>query len=94
MERELNEIQKILNGALDDTKKNWGELKTYSKQLQQIEDKTNDIQMGGIKMSELNKSMEVLTQFLEGAFKEVNNSVQNLSTEIAEHKKKAGGGDE
>lgn len=87
MINELNEIQSILNKTLEETKNNWKELQTYTNQLQKIEDKTNDVQMGGIKISELNNSMGVLTKFLEGAFQEVNKSVQNLHNEIEDNKK-------
>jgi regulator of sigma D len=87
MERELNEIQSILNKTLNETKTHWSDLKSYTSQLQKIEDKTDNVEMGGIKISELNESMSTLTKFLEGAFQEVNKSVQNLNTELEESKK-------
>jgi hypothetical protein len=89
MLKELDEIQDILHSTLEKTKDNWKELKQYTNQLKTVEKQTNDIEMGGIKISSLNDSLVTLTGFLEGAFQEVNKSVHDISKEINETKEKS-----
>ena len=82
IEEQINSIKQVLNGELDGVNKQFQELKQYNEQLHKIEDKTNDMQMGGVKISELTQSMGMLTKFLEGAFVEVNKSVQNINSSL------------
>lgn len=84
---QLDEIQKQLNKTLDDTKKDWSDYKKHSKQLQELENQNENLEMGGIKIKELNNSLGTITKFLDGAFKEVNESVNNINFDIDKTKK-------
>ena len=86
MIKELEEIQKILNIKLDESKDHWNELQKYNEQLGKIKDTTGDMQLGGVKISELNDSMGKLSKFLEGAFGEVNKSVKDINESLNKQK--------
>jgi hypothetical protein len=78
LEDNINEIQKLLNNSLNDTKKSWAELQKNTSHLKAIQEKAGDMQLGGIKISELNDSLLKMTKFLEGAFGEVTKSLENI----------------
>jgi uncharacterized protein YhaN len=89
IEDQLNQVQKTLNDTMNETKKYWKEYTTYNKQLQKMQEQTDNREMGGIKISELTESMGKITQFLEGAFEEVGKSVNTLTDDLENCKQEA-----
>lgn len=84
---QLEAIQRQLNSTFDDAKHDWNEFQKYNDQLKTIEEQNDNMELGGVKIKDLNKSLGNLTTFLGGAFNEINKSVHDMNNSIEETKK-------
>ena len=85
LEEQLDYLKKSLNDTLDNTKTEWKKLNKHTEQLKQLES-VDDIQMGGVKMSELTKGVESMSKFLEGSFNEIFKSMGDITDSLDNQK--------
>lgn len=84
---EIETLRKLLNDKLDQANNEFNKIHSFNNKLNTIKDKTNNMSLGGIKINKVNDSIINLTEFLSGAFKEINKSVENLNNNLSKVKK-------
>jgi citrate synthase len=85
--KQIDTLKKLLNKKLDEANEGIEKIHTFNNQLHKLDQKTNDMELGGVKIKDINKSIINLTKFLGGAFEEINKSVDKINKNLNKGKK-------